>query len=47
MHDFDFDDKKSVANLSKHGIDFVSAQALWNDPDLVEVQHLIVNLAFY
>ena len=38
MHNFDFDDKKSVANLSKHGIDFVSAQALWNGPDLVEVQ---------
>ena len=24
--------------LSKHGIDFLSAQALWNDPDLVEVR---------
>lgn len=38
MHDFEFDHKKSASNLSKHGIDFVSAQALWNDPDLVEVQ---------
>jgi len=38
MHDFEFDDKKSASNLSKHDIDFVSAQALWNDPDLVEVQ---------
>ena len=38
MYDFEFDDKKSAFNSSKHGIDFVSAQALWNDPDLVEVQ---------
>jgi len=38
MHNFEFDDKKSALNLSKHDIDFVSAQALWNDPDLVEVQ---------
>ena len=38
MYNFEFDDKKSVSNLSKHGIDFVSAQALWNDPNLVEVQ---------
>ncbi|NYT47010.1 MAG: BrnT family toxin [Candidatus Methanofishera endochildressiae] len=38
MHNFEFDDKKSASNLSKHDIDFVSAQALWDDPDLVEVQ---------
>ncbi|TXL20399.1 hypothetical protein BMR06_05185 [Methylococcaceae bacterium HT5] len=38
MHKFEFDDKKSASNLNKHDIDFVSAQALWNDPDLVEVQ---------
>ena len=38
MYDFEFDEKKSASNLSKHTIDFVSAQALWNDPDLVEVQ---------
>jgi uncharacterized DUF497 family protein len=38
MYDFEFDDNKSVSNLSKHGINFVSAQALWNDPDLVEIQ---------
>jgi hypothetical protein len=29
---FEFDNQKSLANLSKHGIDFVSAQILWNDP---------------
>lgn len=38
MGDFEFDDDKSVANRAKHGIDFLGAQALWNDPDLLEVQ---------
>lgn len=31
--DFEFDAAKSVANLSKHGIDFTGAQALWSDHD--------------
>ena len=35
--EFDFDPEKSVANKRKHGIDFVEAQALWDDPDLLEV----------
>lgn len=35
--DFEFDPKKSAANKEKHGIDFVEAQALWNDPDLIEI----------
>jgi uncharacterized DUF497 family protein len=35
--DFAFDPAKSTANLKKHGIDFVGAQALWNDPDRLEV----------
>ena len=30
---FEFDPAKSAANLAKHGIDFVTAQALWDDPD--------------
>ena len=34
---FEFDEGKSKANLEKHGIDFVQAQALWDDPDLLEV----------
>ena len=38
MHYFEFDEKKSVSNLNKHGIDFVTAQELWNDPDLIEIQ---------
>ena len=36
--DFEFDRAKSAANLKKHGIDFIGAQALWNDPDRLEVQ---------
>ena len=31
---FEFDPAKSAANKAKHGIDFVEAQALWNDDDL-------------
>ena len=38
MRSFEFDDKKSQANLAKHGIDFVDAQQLWADPDLIEIQ---------
>jgi uncharacterized DUF497 family protein len=34
---FEFDPKKSAANLVKHGVDFVEAQAIWTDPDRLEV----------
>ena len=34
---FEFDAAKSAANKAKHGIDFVEAQALWLDPDRIEV----------
>jgi hypothetical protein len=34
---FEFDEAKSQANLEKHGIDFVEAQQLWDDPDLLEI----------
>ncbi len=34
---FEFDEKKSQVNLEKHGIDFISAQKLWDDPYLLEV----------
>lgn len=34
---FGFDTKKSQANLIKHGIDFVQAQRLWDDPELLEI----------
>lgn len=35
--EFEFDKLKSAANKEKHGIDFIEAQALWNDPDLIEI----------
>jgi len=38
MEEFEFDDEKSRANLAKHGIDFETAQELWQDPDLLEIQ---------
>ena len=34
---FEFDPLKSKNNKKKHGIDFVEAQALWDDPDLLEI----------
>ncbi len=38
MIEFEFDPEKSLANLAKHGIDFDTAQGLWDDPDLLQVQ---------
>ena len=35
--EFEFDEAKSSTNKRKHGIDFVDAQAVWNDPDRLEV----------
>jgi uncharacterized DUF497 family protein len=35
--DFEFDIKKSHSNKKKHGIDFVEAQKLWEDPFLLEI----------
>jgi uncharacterized DUF497 family protein len=35
--EFEFDSTKSESNRLKHGIDFEEAQALWNDPLLLEV----------
>ena len=34
---FEFDRGKSDTNKEKHGLDFVEAQALWDDPDLLEI----------
>ena len=34
---FEFDPDKSAANKIKHGIDFDEIQALWDDPDLLEI----------
>ena len=35
--EFEFDEEKSAANKEKHGIDFVEAQLLWFDSNLVEI----------
>lgn len=34
---FDFDEQKSRTNKKKHGINFVEAQALWQDEELIEI----------
>jgi uncharacterized DUF497 family protein len=34
---FEFDERKSRANKAKHGLDFVEAQALWLDEELIEI----------
>ena len=38
MDEFEYDEQKSRSNLDKHGIDFEAAQALWNDPNLLELR---------
>ena len=38
MSHFEYHDDKSRVNLEKHGIDFRDAQALWEDPDLLEIR---------
>lgn len=35
---FEFDEQKSAANKVKHGIDFVEAQQLWDDPYILEIR---------
>jgi len=35
--EFEFDPKKSEGNKKKHGIDFYEAQALWDDPNFIEI----------
>lgn len=37
MIKIEFDKNKSQANLEKHGIDFIEAQRLWDDADLLEI----------
>lgn len=34
---FEYDQQKNVANKAKHGIDFIEAQALWEDPERLEI----------
>ena len=34
---FEYDENKSQANLNKHGINFINAQKLWDNLNLVEI----------
>jgi uncharacterized DUF497 family protein len=34
---FEFEQSKSESNAAKHGIDFLEAQALWKDSNLLEI----------
>ena len=34
---FEYDSEKSDRNKMEHGIDFCEAQALWDDPDFIEI----------
>ncbi len=40
---FEYDQDKSAANKAKHGIDFEEAQALWDDPVMVEIPARVVD----
>ncbi len=33
--EFEFDQRKSLLNKEKHGLDFIEAQRLWDDIDLL------------
>ncbi|MEW6052455.1 MAG: BrnT family toxin [Nitrospirota bacterium] len=35
---FEWDSRKSSANMDKHGIDFESAKALWLDENRIEIE---------
>jgi uncharacterized DUF497 family protein len=35
---FEYDPAKSAANKDKHGIDFEEAQAMWNDPPMLDIR---------
>ncbi len=47
MFAFEYDERKSQTNREKHGIDFMQAQELWNDPNLVEIPAITVDGARY
>lgn len=36
MNFFEYDETKSLSNEQKHGINFIQAQTLWEDDDLLE-----------
>ena len=37
MAEFEFDPYKSASNKIKHGIDFIQAQAIWDDTGVLEI----------
>jgi uncharacterized DUF497 family protein len=37
MSPFEYDAAKSESSRTNHGIDFVEAQSLWNDPISLEI----------
>ena len=41
--EFEFDPSKSQSNQEEHGIDFVAAQAIWEDPALLEIATRTLN----
>ncbi len=40
---FEYDDNKSATNKEKHGVDFVEAQAIWQDENALELPGRIVD----
>ena len=42
---FEFDSSKSESNKKKHGISFIEAQALWNDPDYLVIPAKVIDEA--
>jgi len=43
--EFEFDSQKSENNKKKHGIDFLKAQALWDDSDYILIPAKVVDEA--
>ena len=41
--EFEFDSQKSENNKKKHGIDFRTAQELWDDPDYILIPAKVVD----
>lgn len=39
---FEYDPEKSKSNKDKHGIDFETAQQLWNDPERLIIRARVV-----
>lgn len=38
MYLFEFDKNKSLANFEKHKIDFIEAQQIWTDPNIIQIK---------